>query len=84
MFRTEWLSRNSEEQLARRLQDLVRDAESESEMLIRQFDENEIDYADFIRRYIDVRRRYAERKIKLIKIEEDLAHAGTIRRANAH
>lgn len=61
----DWLSRNSPAALAEQVQEAVEDARLESEDLVRMLHEGEILYSEFIDRYIESRRKYHERKIKL-------------------
>jgi hypothetical protein len=61
----DWLSRNSRDQLAIRLDESAQDAQRASEELTERFKAGDMTYEAYMKEYSEVRRQFHERTIKL-------------------
>lgn len=66
----DWLSRNSRDQLAMRLEDSANEALRASENLVERFQAGDMKYDEYIKQYVEARRMYHERKIKLARFKK--------------
>jgi hypothetical protein len=63
----EWLSRNSREQLGRKLKESADEALRASEDLTERFQSGDLTFDEYTKQYFEARRSYHERKIKLAR-----------------
>lgn len=66
----DWLSRNSRDQLVKRLQDSANDARQASEDLTESFKSGDLSYDKYIEEFSEARRLYHERNIKLARFKK--------------
>lgn len=73
--REDWVSRNTEHHLEQRLRGLIEETERESEDLLGAWNDGVMEYAEFMAKYLGVRTKLAERKLKLDTFQEKLLQA---------
>lgn len=66
----DWLSRNSRDQLLKRLVDSVNEARHASEDLTERFKSGDLGYDQYIEEFSEARRLYHERNIKLARFKK--------------
>lgn len=69
------MSRNTEFHLEGRLRGLIEESERESMDLQEEWQSGVIEYNEFITKYLEVRAKIAERKLKLERFQEKLQRA---------
>lgn len=65
-----WLSRNSRDQLQRRLEDSANEARQASDELTERFKSGDLGYDQYIEQFAEARRVYHERNIKLARFKK--------------
>lgn len=65
----EWLEANSGERLIERLRTAVREGEAESDQLERDMLSNSLNFDDFLKLYLDCRKRYHQHALKLEQLK---------------
>ena len=71
----EWMTKNTEFHLESRLVGLIEEDERDSQSLIDEWRSGVVQYSEFIHRYIVIRTRIAERKLKLDSFREKMQRA---------
>ncbi len=69
------MSRNTEYHLEQRLRALIEETERESGVILEQWNADVIEYSEFMPKYLAVRTKLAERKLKLDTFQEKLLQA---------
>lgn len=73
--RAAWMARNTEFHLESRLVALIDEGERDSAQLVDEWRQGVVEYAEFMRKYVETRTRIAERKLKLDSFREKMQRA---------
>ncbi len=84
--RSDWMAKNTEFHLESRLVALIDEGERDSQALVDEWRAGDVQYPEFIARYIDARTKIAERKLKLDSFREKMQRAkhSTTERCNSN